>query len=140
LGAGLVIFLFGGRENKNIVARLGSGLYKLYGITGIFGDVLSYARVMALGMATGVIGMVVNLFVDMVKGIPVVGIVLAALLFIFGHLFNILLNTVGGYIHTMRLQFVEFFGKFIEGNGRFFKPFQTSYKNVLFSSGDGEKK
>ena len=138
--AGLVIFLFGGRENKNIVARLGGGLYKLYGITGFFGDVLSYSRVMALGMATGVIAMVVNIFVDLVKGIPYVGIVVAALLFIFGHLFNILINTVGGYIHTMRLQFVEFFGKFLEGNGRPFKPFQTSYKNVLFSSGDAEKK
>ncbi len=140
LASGLVIFLFGGRENKSIIGRLGSGLFELYGITGYFGDILSYSRVMAMGMATGVIAMVVNIFVGMVKGIPVVGIVVAALLFTFGHIFNILINLVSGFVHTMRLQFVEFFGKFLEGDGKPFKPFQTSYRYVLFSSGDGERK
>ncbi len=140
LASGLVIFLFSGRANKSIIGRLGSGLFELYGITGYFGDILSYSRVMAMGMATGVIAMVVNIFVGMVKGIPVVGIVVAALLFIFGHIFNILINLVSGFVHTMRLQFVEFFGKFLEGDGKPFKPFQTSYRYVLFSSGEGERK
>ncbi|MBN2030125.1 V-type ATP synthase subunit I [bacterium] len=140
LVSGLVIFLFSGRENKSIIGRLGSGLFELYGITGYFGDILSYSRVMAMGMATGVIAMVVNIFVGMVKGIPVVGIVVAALLFVFGHIFNILINLVSGFVHTMRLQFVEFFGKFLEGDGKPFKPFQTSYRYVLFSSGDIERK
>ena len=139
LGAGVIV-LFQGRKSKNPVARVGAGLYSLYGITGYLGDVLSYSRIMAMGMATGVIAMVVNTFVGMMKGIPVVGVVLAALVFIFGHLFNILINLVSGFIHTMRLQFVEFFQKFLEGGGKPFSPFQENFQHVLISSGDVEKK
>ena len=83
---------------------------------------------MAMGMATGVIAMVINTMTGMVKGIPFVGYFFAALFFVFGHIFNILINMVSGFIHTMRLQFVEFFGKFLEGGGRPFKPLEKRYR------------
>jgi V/A-type H+-transporting ATPase subunit I len=130
LAAGIIV-LFGGRASKNPIARIFAGLYSLYGITGYFGDILSYSRLMAMGMATGVIAMVINTMIGMVKGIPVIGIVLAVLFFISGHLFNILINMVSGFIHTMRLQFVEFFQKFIEGGGSPFKPLKQKYQYSL---------
>jgi len=126
-----VIVLFSGRANKNPIARIGAGLYALYGITGYFGDILSYSRLMAMGMATGVIAMVINTMTGMVKGIPFVGYLFAVLFFVFGHIFNILINMVSGFIHTMRLQFVEFFGKFLEGGGRPFKPLEKRYRYSL---------
>ena len=127
IAAGIVV-LFSGRANKNPIVRIGAGLYALYGITGYFGDILSYSRLMAMGMATGVIAMVINTMTGMVKGIPFVGYFFAALFFVFGHVFNILINMVSGFIHTMRLQFVEFFGKFLEGGGRPFKPLEKRYR------------
>ena len=127
IAAGIIV-LFSGRANKNPIARIGAGLYALYGITGYFGDVLSYSRLMAMGMATGVIAMVINTMTGMVKGIPFVGYFVAALFFVFGHVFNIVINMVSGFIHTMRLQFVEFFGKFLEGGGRPFKPLEKRYR------------
>ncbi len=126
-----VIVLFSGRANKNPIARIGAGVYALYGVTGYFGDILSYSRLMAMGMATGVIAMVINTMTGMVKGIPFVGYFFAALVFVFGHIFNILINMVSGFIHTMRLQFVEFFGKFLEGGGRPFKPLEKRYRYSL---------
>ncbi len=131
ISAAGVIVLFGGRTSKNPVARIFAGLYSLYGITGYFGDILSYSRLMAMGMATGVIAMVINTMIGMIKGIPVIGIVLAALFFVGGHLFNILINMVSGFIHTMRLQFVEFFQKFLEGGGSPFKPLKEQYQYSL---------
>jgi V/A-type H+-transporting ATPase subunit I len=129
-GAGVIV-LFGGRTSKNPIARIFAGLYSLYGITGYFGDILSYSRLMAMGMATGVIAMVINTMLDMVMGIPVIGVVLAALFFVGGHLFNILINMISGFIHTMRLQFVEFFQKFLEGGGKPFQPLHHQYRYSL---------
>jgi V/A-type H+-transporting ATPase subunit I len=126
-----VIVLFGGRSSKNPIARIFTGLYSLYGITGYFGDILSYSRLMAMGMATGVIAMVINTMIGMIQDIPIVGVVLAALFFVVGHLFNILINMVSGFIHTMRLQFVEFFQKFLEGGGNPFKPLKQQYRYAL---------
>nr|MBC8236096.1 V-type ATP synthase subunit I [bacterium] len=67
---------------------------------------------------------VVNTMAGMTWGIPYLGKVITVGLLIGGHLFNIVINALGGFIHTARLQFVEFFTKFYEGGGEEFKPFK----------------
>ena len=98
----------------------------------MIGDVLSYSRLMAFGLSTAGIGMVVNMLSKMLGGIPVIGIPLMVILLVFGHLFNLAINAFGGWIHTARLQFIEFFGRFYEGGGRAFvalRP-QTKYIDI----------
>ena len=131
--AGVVILLFAGRASKNPAGRLASGLFSLYQVSGMFGDVLSYVRLFALGLATGVIASVVNFMAELTLGIPYVGVVVMVIVLVFGHLLNIAINALGGFIHTTRLQFVEFFGKFHEGGGVSFDAFQlkTKYTKVL---------
>ncbi len=92
-------------------------------ITGFLGDVLSYARLMALGLCTFGIAMTVNVLADMVSSIAVVGLILAPLIFVFGHLTNLVIQSLGGFVHSMRLHYVEFFSKFYDGGGVNFRPF-----------------
>ncbi|MDK9710362.1 V-type ATP synthase subunit I [Acidaminobacter sp.] len=130
LGAvGLV--LTQGRDKKGIVPRLASGLFGLYGITGYLGDVLSYSRLLALGLATGLIGSAFNLMVRLI-GFGPLTFVFAVLIFLGGHTFNLLINILGAYVHAVRLQYLEFFGKFYTGGGRAFAPFATESKYCQF--------
>lgn len=130
LGALLILFT-AGRESKSPFKRFLKGLYGLYGVTGYLSDILSYSRLLALGLATGVIAQVFNKMGTMAGNGPV-GIILFIVVFIVGHTMNIAINLLGAYVHTNRLQFVEFFGKFYEGGGRKFSPFfvNTKYFNV----------
>ena len=98
------------------------GLVNLYGATSYVGDVLSYCRLMALAIATGVVASVVNLLSTMLCG-NLVGFLFFLVVFIFGHAMNFGINALGAYVHTVRLQYVEFFSKFYEGGGRLFNPF-----------------
>ncbi len=125
--AGLV--LMSGRENKNPVLRIALGAYDIYNITGWLSDVLSYSRLLALGLATGVIASVVNQMGSMF-GKGIVGVIGFALVFVVGHTLNLAINLLGAYVHTNRLQFVEFFGKFYEGGGKPFEPFKSDTKYV----------
>ena len=118
-----------GRSNKGIGGKLAGGLYGLYGITGYIGDILSYSRLLALGLATGLIGSSFNLIIKLLpKG--VIAIVLGTGIFIGGHIFNLLINALGAYVHTSRLQYLEFFGKFYSGGGKAFKPLRPSNKYI----------
>jgi V/A-type H+-transporting ATPase subunit I len=121
------ILVMSGRGRKNIGLRLALGAYDLYNISGWLSDVLSYSRLLALGLATGVIASVVNQMGSM-GGKSVFGVALFVFAFIFGHTFNLAINLLGAYVHTNRLQFVEFFGKFYEGGGRPFQPFKQNTK------------
>lgn len=125
------IVLMSGRANKNFGLRIALGAYDLYNVTGWLSDVLSYSRLLALGLATGVIAQVVNQMGSM-GGKSVFGVILFVIVFIVGHVFNIAINLLGAYVHTNRLQYVEFFGKFYEGGGRAFHPFRenTKYADV----------
>ncbi len=122
---GLVVVLTGARKNPNPVMKVLGGVLKLYDVVGYFGDVLSYARLLALGLATGAIAMAINGVAGMAGGIPVVGIVAAVVVLIGGHLFNLAVNTLGGFVHSARLQYLEYFSKFFQGGGREFSPFKT---------------
>ena len=125
----LGLLLMSGRANKNPALRIALGAYDIYNITGWLSDVLSYSRLLALGLATGVIASVVNQMGSMF-GKGVVGAILFVVVFIVGHTLNLAINLLGAYVHTNRLQFVEFFGKFYEGGGRPFEPFQSDTKYV----------
>ncbi|MGN8773116.1 V-type ATP synthase subunit I [Candidatus Weimeria sp. HCP3S3_B5] len=124
------IVLFAGRDSKNWGKRLAKGLYGAYGITSYLSDVLSYSRLLALGLATSVISSVFNTMAGMVGGaMPVVaGVIMYALIFVIGHILNLAINALGAYVHTNRLQYVEFFGKFYNGGGREFTPFEEKTK------------
>ncbi|MGL5955822.1 MAG: V-type ATP synthase subunit I [Brevinema sp.] len=130
IGAGLIIlnnirmgfqkgFLFG------IIGPL-AGAWELYGISGYLSNLLSYARLLALGLSSGIIANVFNdLGFGAIEGMaslsPVLSIFGVALL-LFLHLFNLILGGFGAFVHALRLQFVEFFGQFIEGGGKDFTP------------------
>ncbi len=96
----------------------------LLGMTGFMGDVISYSRLFALALSTAGIAMTVNLLSDMLYQVPFIGFIAAALVFIVGHLFSFFMNALGSFVHSIRLQFVEFFGKFYEGGGDKFTPFK----------------
>jgi V/A-type H+-transporting ATPase subunit I len=125
------IVLLTDRTSRNWFARIAWGIYGLYGITSYVGDVLSYLRLFALGLATGIIAMVVNLLADMLGSVPYIGWLLFVMVFVMGHIFNILINGLGGFVHTLRLQYVEFFPKFFEGGGRPYRPFQRETKYTI---------
>ncbi len=124
VAAGAVRVLTYGRDRPHWFARLGMGLASLYQAVGVMSDVLSYARVVALGLATGVIALVVDTLCVMTAGIPWVGLIVASVLFVVGHSFNLVINVIGAFIHTGRLQFVEFFSKFFVPGGPRWHPFK----------------
>lgn len=129
IGGMLGILLMAGRRSKNPVKRLLLGAYSLYDTTSWLSDLLSYSRLLALGLATGVIAQVINTMAAM-GGKSVPGVILFIVVFLFGHTFNMAINLLGSYVHTNRLQYVEFFGKFYEGGSREFKPFKENTKYI----------
>lgn len=118
-----------GREKKGIIKKFTSGLLSLYNVTSILSDILSYSRLFALGLATGVIAMVINLLVIML-GTTWYGFIIAIIIFIGGHAFNIAINLLGSFVHAARLQYIEFFGKFFEGGGHTFTPLTIKTKYI----------
>ncbi len=126
----LLIFWFSER-NSGMAGRIGGGVFSLFSTVFYFGDVLSYVRLMALGMVTAGLGMAVNILVLLVMDIPYIGFILGAILFIGGHTLNLALSVLSAFVHSLRLQFVEFFPKFFTGGGTQFKPFTLSYKHSI---------
>ncbi len=133
IGAGIAIacaiglVLTQGRNKKGIVGKAIGGLASLYDITSYISDLLSYSRLLALGLTTGVMAQVFNMLATML-GTSIPGIIFMIVIFIVGHLVTIGLNALGSYVHTMRLQYVEMFSKFYEGGGKPFEPFSLNSK------------
>jgi len=140
--AGLI--LTQGRAEKGIGAKLFYGIYNFYmALSGYLSDTLSYSRLWALALVTGVMAMTINLltitFGQMLPAafpltgkIPwlktLISIVIMALIFILGHLGSLLMNLLGAFVHPLRLQFVEFFSKFFKPGGERFRPFRADNK------------
>jgi len=123
------LILTQGREKKGIISKLFGGIMSLYGITGYLSDVLSYSRLLALGLATGVISSVLSIIGSM-GGHSFLGAILFIVVFIFGHLLNFAINALGSFVHSARLQYVEYFGKFYEGGGEAFNPLMKKTKYI----------
>ncbi|WP_313370044.1 V-type ATP synthase subunit I [Sedimentibacter sp.] len=132
-----IIFAIGliltqGRSKDNIVGKLISGVLSLYNITSYLSDILSYSRLLALGLATGVVSSVVSILGSM-GGRNIFGILLFIVVLLIGHVFNFAINALGAFVHAARLQYVEFFGKFYEGGGESFNPLakKTKYNKII---------
>ncbi|HAR87222.1 MAG TPA: V-type ATP synthase subunit I [Clostridium sp.] len=131
--AGMVgIVLTNGRQESSIGGKLGQGFYALYGITSYVGDLVSYTRLAALGLATGFIAYAFNIMVSMVST-SWATIIFGVAIFVVGHVFNLFINALGAYVHTCRLQYLEYFGKFYEGGGTSFEPLKYNSKYFKIS-------
>lgn len=128
--AGAVIVLFtAGRAKKGVFGKIIGGFGGLYGITSYMSDILSYSRILALSLSSGVVGMVMNLLAGMVGG-TAVGFVFSLLIYVVGHIFNLAMGLLSAYVHDSRLQYIEFFNKFYEGGGYAFRPLQINPRFV----------
>ncbi|GAI48473.1 unnamed protein product, partial [marine sediment metagenome] len=133
LAGAIVIIFFGARDEKSWGFRIFMGFLNLTivrGLTSFLGDVLSYIRIMALGMVTAGIGVSINKIAFQFLSIPVAGIIILIIILIFGHIFNIGIGILGGFVHTLRLQYVEFFPKFYVGGGRPFEALKDEHKYI----------
>ena len=128
----ILLVLTAGRSSKSIFGKFFGGLYALYNTaTGYLSDILSYSRLLALGLATGSIAGVINLIGTMPEN-KIVKLILLILVFVVGHTANLAINLLGAYVHTDRLQFVELFSKFYTGGGREFEPLTVNTKYIKF--------
>lgn len=124
------IILTGGRENETPVGKLAGGMYSLYGISGYIGDFVSYSRLMALGLSGGFIATAINMMVGMLFDMGIPGMIAGVIVFLGGQAFNLFLSALSAYVHTSRLTYVEFFGKFYGGGGKPFKLFRNKSKYI----------
>ena len=127
----LIVF-FAGRAKKNPISRLIGGVKELYGVTSYLSDILSYSRIFALALSSGVIAVVLNQLGTMLReGVGgILGFVLMMIVMVFAHTFSLAINALGCFVHAARLQYVEFFGKFYEAGGTEFKPLGYNTKNT----------
>jgi len=126
----VLILLTQGRKSKGIFGKLFGGIASLYDLISFMGDVLSYSRLLAMGLATGVIATIINQM-GASGGFSFGGLLAFAAIFIVGHGFNFAINALGAYVHSSRLQYIEFFNKFFEGGGKAFSPLREETKYIV---------
>lgn len=126
--AGLALILLFNNPGRNPLVNIGGGLWLLYNmVTGFFGDILSYIRLFALGVSSGILGFVINSIGSQMLGIPILGPVVFVIFMVLGHSLNLALGGLSGFVHPLRLTFVEFFKNAeFEGPGMEYKPFSKS--------------
>ncbi len=131
LGVSGVMILLLNDPKANVFVRMGKGVWDVYGmVTGIFGDLLSYIRLFALGISSAILGLVINSIGMNMLGVPYIGPILFVLFLAVGHLANILISSLGSFVHPMRLTFVEFYKNAgFTGGGKAYKPFSENSRN-----------
>jgi V/A-type H+-transporting ATPase subunit I len=148
ISASIALALTQGRSEKGLGSKLFYGIYNLYNaLSGYLSDILSYSRLWALGLVTGVMASTINLiavqfsqiipsvvpFMDKIIFLKIAITSLALIvIFVLGHSVSLLMNLLGAFVHPVRLQFVEFFSKFFKAGGSNFRPFkiETKYINI----------
>ncbi len=139
VGVGMLL-IGGALGKKNILTALMGGFKNIYGVTNYLSDVLSYARLFGLGLATGVVAMVINQICVVIRSLlpgivgAIFGWAISIVIYVVGHVFNIAINTLGTYVHNCRLQYVEFYGRFYTGGGHAFLPFGSDTKYTYLES------
>ncbi len=125
LGAGGILIFLLNDPDANVFVRVGKGIWDVYGVvTGIFGDLLSYIRLFALGISSAILGLVINSVGMSMLDIPYVGPVVFAIFLTIGHVANIAISSLGSFVHPMRLTFVEFYKNAgFTGGGKEYQPF-----------------
>jgi len=134
----VVLFAWGqGRGTKSVFLRPLIGIASLFDITGYLSNTLSYARLLALGLATAIIAGVVNSIATLASGPEpgIVGWIIMAIVLVIGHLFNIAMNLLGTFVNVSRLQLVEFFPKFFGAKGIEFRPLRINQFYLKLKSG-----
>ncbi|NJL12310.1 MAG: hypothetical protein HC913_04460 [Microscillaceae bacterium] len=127
LGIALIILFYAPESNWG--RRLGAGIWDLYNITGFFGDVLSYIRLFALGISSSILGFVINDIAQQILQIDYIGWFLFVLFLGVGHLANLLIASLGAFVHPMRLTFVEFYKNAgFQGGGRPYRPYREDFE------------
>jgi V/A-type H+-transporting ATPase subunit I len=131
LAAGAVLLILTqGRGKKGIIKKFFGGLSSLYDVIGFLSDILSYSRLLALGLATSIIAGIVNQMSVMFDMPVVLKVIVAAAILLIGHVINFGINVLGAYVHSCRLQYLEFFGKFFTGGGEPFSPLKANTKYI----------
>jgi V/A-type H+-transporting ATPase subunit I len=127
IGLGLIIFF--AKPEAGILKSMGAGIWELFGITGLMGDVLSYIRLFALGVSSAILGLVINNIAWQIEKVKFIGPVLFLIILLFGHGLNLFVASLGAFVHTMRLTFVEFYKNAgFTGGGNPYKPFVITKK------------
>ncbi len=124
---GILVLLFTDPKT-GLISRVGQGVWNIYStVTGVFGDLLSYIRLFALGLSSAILGFVINeIALEMLKISPIIGPVFFIIFLILGHTMNILISSLSSFVHPMRLTFVEFFKNAgFTGGGKPYKPFSN---------------
>ncbi|WP_020531309.1 V-type ATP synthase subunit I [Flexithrix dorotheae] len=129
---GILMVLFFHDLNQKVLIRAANGFLPLFFIfTGILGDVLSYVRLFALGVASSVLGLVVNQIGIEIFNSGWWGIILGIVFLIFGHTLNFFIAVMGAFVHPLRLSFVEFYNNAqFKGGGKAYQPFRK--ENINF--------
>lgn len=128
LGNILGMFIVKIFSNENKLAGVGQAAFGIMDVASVVGDLVSYTRLTALAVAGANIGMAFNLILSLLP--PIARFTIGVILFVLLHALNIFITYLGAYVHTMRLQYVEFFGKFFESDGRRFNPLKTLEKYI----------
>lgn len=132
LGTALFLVATQGRQKKNPIMKVLSGIMSLYGVISYMGDVLSYSRLFALGLSSSIIAILARTLGALFGTSPYIGWLVGLLVALLFNVFNLVMSSLGAFVHSARLQYVEFFTKFYENGGKEFRPFgyKTKYVRV----------
>lgn len=134
-GVSLVAAMLTAGRKEKLLGKFTKGFGAAYGVINYASDILSYARLYGLMLSGAVIAQIVSQYaIDFITGGNVIFAILGVILMVIGHAFNLAIGLLGAYIHDARLQYVEFYGRFFEGEGELFKPLGSQHKYVYINN------